>query len=90
LRIIDLQCPTVKEKLLAGALNAARPLLPSELIESWCHESNYRWRERLSGPVLTLLACIKKQLEPGTSARDIEDWLRRLRRHNQYRNGLIL
>src|SRR5439155_611707 len=29
----------------------------------------------LIGPLITLLACIKKQLEPGTSARDIEDWL---------------
>lgn len=76
MRVIDPQRLNLKDKILFSAMNAARPLLPAHLIDSWCCQLNYRWREHLLGPLITLLACIKKkQIEPGTSARDIEDWL---------------
>ena len=64
-----------KEMILAGALQPVFAFLPKMLIERWCRECGYSWRERIMGPVVTLLCCIRKQLDPQTSARDIEDWL---------------
>jgi hypothetical protein len=36
---------------------------------------DYSWRERIYGPVVTLLCCLQKQLVTGSSARIIEDQL---------------
>lgn len=72
--IIDLVPVRKKEKILAGALNPVRHLLPTDLIESWCREIDYDWRERMFGPVVTLLACVWQQLHD-LSLREVDDWV---------------
>lgn len=63
-----------KEKILDAAMNPVRLLLPTALIEHWCRELGYSWRDRVFGPVVTLLACVWKQMQPSVvSARDVED-----------------
>lgn len=70
-----------KEKILDAALNPVRLLLPTALIEQWCREADYKWRERVLGPVVTVLACIWKHLQPKVvSARDVEDGFAELAR----------
>jgi len=44
------------------------------LIEAWCRSAGHDWREQVFGPVVTLLACVYKQLQ-GASARQVEDWI---------------
>ncbi|MBV8070757.1 MAG: IS4 family transposase [Acidobacteriaceae bacterium] len=51
-----------------------RLLLPTREIESWCHAEGYVWRRRIWEPVVTLLACVFKQLTRG-STREVEDWI---------------
>jgi hypothetical protein len=72
--IIDTSATRAKEKILAGAINPLRPYLPDRLVEQWCREAKHKWRERLWGPVVTVLACVWKQLQPTASARQVEDW----------------
>jgi hypothetical protein len=63
-----------KEKILDAAMNPVRLLLPTALIEQWCRELGYSWRERVLGPVVTVLACVWKHMQPKVvSARDVED-----------------
>lgn len=62
----------------ARALNSVRKHLPNELILRCCHQAGHRWRERLWPPLLTVLACVWKQLLATASARQIEDWARSL------------
>jgi hypothetical protein len=64
-----------KEIILNGALNPLRPFLPTALIEQWCREANHSWRKRVFGPVVTLVACVWKQLQAQASARAVEDWV---------------
>jgi hypothetical protein len=74
LNIIGQERQRTKEKILDAALNPIRLLLPTALIEQWCRELDYRWRERVLGPVVTVLACVWKHLQPHrVSARDVED-----------------
>ena len=73
-----------KEKILDAALNPIRLLLPTALIEQWCREADHQWRERLLGPVVTVLACIWKHLQPEVvSARDVEDGFAELSREGR-------
>ena len=70
-----------KEKILDAALNPVRLLLPTALVEQWCREAGYAWRERVLGPVVTVLACVWKHLQPNVvSARDVEDGFAELAR----------
>jgi putative transposase len=63
-----------KEKILDAAMHPVRLLLPTALIEQWCAELGYSWRERVLGPVVTVLACVWKHMQPKVvSARDVED-----------------
>ncbi len=75
MNLIDSFSDEPKAKILAGAMQPVFAFLPKALIEAWCRECNHKWRERILGPVVTLLCCLRKQLAPGTSARDIEDWV---------------
>ena len=52
-----------------------RAWLSNARVEAWCREAQYRWRTRVFDPVVTLTACVFKQLAPGRSARHIEDWV---------------
>lgn len=65
----------LKQKILDGALNPVRALVPQALVEDLCRTCGHAWRERLMNPLLTVLACVYKQMEPGTSARAVEDWM---------------
>ena len=63
-----------KEKILDATMNPIRRLLPAALIEQWCRELNYSWRERVLGPVVTVLACVWKHMQSKVaSAREVED-----------------
>lgn len=74
MNIIVQERQRTKEKILDAALNPIRQLLPTALIEQWCRELDYRWRERVLGPMVTVLACIWKHMQPKVvSARDVED-----------------
>lgn len=65
-----------KEKVLANLLNPVQKLLPASLIEQYCRDRGYGWRERDLGPAITLLACIWKHLQSSLlSARATEDYL---------------
>jgi len=76
-----------KEIILNGALNPLRLFLPAALIEQWCREANYSWRERVFGPVVTLVACVWKQLQAQASARAVEDWLATFSISDAHRDG---
>ena len=74
MNIIDQYPHRTKEKILAACMHPTRLLLPTSLIEGWCGELGYSWRERVLGPVVTLLACVWKHMHPKVaSARDVED-----------------
>jgi hypothetical protein len=75
MNVIDTIPVRNREKILWRALLPIQNLLSVEQVESWCKEVGYVWRDRIFGPMVTLLACIKKELEPGVSARQIEDWV---------------
>lgn len=59
---------------LHGALNPFQSFLTRALVDDWARNCGHRWRAGLYTPLPTLLACIFKQLLPGTSCRDVEDW----------------
>lgn len=62
------------EKILEGALLPLRDVLTPQLIECWCREAQYLWRDRRFTPTLTLLAFLYQCLT-GSSTRAAEDWL---------------
>jgi hypothetical protein len=63
-----------KEKILDAAMLPIRELLPTALIEGWCVAAGHTWRERVMGPVVTILASVWKHMQPKVvSARDVED-----------------
>ena len=61
------------EKLSARALPVVQRFVSKAFVEEVCRDLKYCWRERYWSPLLTLLACVHKQLA-GLSARKIEDW----------------
>lgn len=63
-----------RAKIWDSALNPVRKLVTSELVNEACKAANYTWRMGLWTPLLTVLACIRKQ-QTGASARQIEDWI---------------
>jgi hypothetical protein len=79
MNVIDTQHTRTKEKILAVALNPLRQLLRTSAIEQWCCGEQHVWREQIWGPVVTLLACVWKQLKATASAREVEDWIASLR-----------
>ena len=63
-----------REKILDAAMLPIRELLPADLIEGWCVAAKHTWRERMLGPVVTVLACVWKHMQPRVvSARDVEE-----------------
>ena len=74
MNIIDQERQRTKEKILDAALHPIRLLLPTALLERWCREADHDWRERVFGPVVTVLACVWKHLQSQVaSAREVED-----------------
>lgn len=73
--IIGSEPRSTAEKVRASALLPFRAWLSNELIETWCREAQHVWRARVYDPVVTLSACIHKQLVAGRSARHVEDWV---------------
>ena len=65
---------SVQEKIRGALLNPLRSVLTDEKILEWCRRCGYVWRERQFGPVVSLLACVFKQLGM-MSARSVEDHL---------------
>jgi hypothetical protein len=79
-----------KDKILDAAMLPIRQLLPTSLIEGWCLAAKHVWRERLMGPVVTVLACVWKHMQPRTlSARGVEDGVAELsqRERSSARSG---
>lgn len=69
-------CSTsVVGKIKAAALLSVRAWLPNTVVEGWCRDVGHAWRSRVFDPVVTLTACIYKQLAQGRSARQVEDWI---------------
>ncbi len=69
-------CPRARLEtyFLEGALSFLQGFLCRSLVEAWAVAGGHRWRTCLFSPLPTLLACLHKQLAPGTSCRDVEDW----------------
>jgi hypothetical protein len=65
----------VAEKIKAAALLPVRAWLPNAEVEGWCRDAGHAWRSRVFDPLVTLAACIYKQLSRGRSARQVEDWI---------------
>jgi putative transposase len=61
------------DKISEHAVPVLQKFLSRAFVETVCREAKYSWRERGWPPLLTLLACIHKQLAC-LSARQIEDW----------------
>jgi len=61
------------EKITERALPLVQHFLSRAFVEGVCRDAKYRWRQRCWPPLLTLLACIHKQLA-NLSAREAEDW----------------
>jgi hypothetical protein len=61
------------EKICERAVPVVQHFLSRTFVEEVCRDAKYRWRNRGWPPLLTLLACIHKQLTC-LSARQIEDW----------------
>jgi hypothetical protein len=57
------------------ALNPIRGFLTDESILAACRLAGHSWRVRVWSPVLTVLACVHRQLSERSSARGVEDWL---------------
>ena len=51
-----------------------REFLTAALIEGLCRRCGHRWRERVLGPLVTILACVWKEQQL-KSVRQTEDWL---------------
>jgi hypothetical protein len=75
MNVIDTIPVRNREKILWNALLPVQRFISEEQVKGWCKEIGYVWRDRVFGPMVTLLACIKKELKPGMSARQIEDWM---------------
>lgn len=84
--IIDMDHVAVQQKIFGGFLNAVRQILTNERIRGWSVRCGHSWRERRFCPVISLLACILKQLND-LSARDVEDHLALLARSLRLRDG---
>jgi hypothetical protein len=63
-----------RSKILGMALNPVREFVSADLVKQSCARANYEWRACLWNPLLTLLACIRKE-QDGSSARQVEDWV---------------
>jgi hypothetical protein len=64
-----------REKILAGALNPIRGFITDALIHDSCRTVKHSWNQCVWDPVLTLLACVWKQLHATASVRQVEDWV---------------
>ena len=63
------------DKILRSAMLPVRELLPDALIENLCRKVGHEWRERVFNPVVTVLVCVWKHLQPGSvSLRACEDF----------------
>jgi hypothetical protein len=65
---------SVQEKIQGALLNPVRNVLSNEQILGWCRRYGHVWRRRRFCPVVSLLACMFKQLQT-VSSRAVEDYL---------------
>ena len=71
---IDADSGRTVDKILNAAMLPVRMLLPRREVDACCFQQNYRWRNRVFNPMVTLLVCVWKHLQPGlVSARAVED-----------------
>jgi hypothetical protein len=70
MNVIDAIPHRLREKFLFAALAPIQALLPAAVIEGFCREAGYAWRERKWGPAVTVLACFWKQLVGTTSHKE--------------------
>lgn len=66
------------EDTAARFLNSVRKYVTNDLVDKCCQCAGHRWRQRLWPPLITILACLWKQLMATASARQVEDWARSL------------
>ena len=63
------------DKIMGSALLPVRDLLTNALIENHCRRVGHEWRDRVFNPVVTVLVCVWKHLQPGpVSLRVCEDY----------------
>lgn len=63
------------DKILRDAMLPVRESLPDALIENLCRQVGHEWRNRVFSPVVTVLVCVWKHLQPGpVSLRACEDY----------------
>jgi len=58
---------TISERIVASTLNAIQQLLPQSKIEQVCAEVQYRWRDRVLSPAVTVLHMILAAIWPEES-----------------------
>lgn len=64
-----------KAKIVEAALNTVREFLTDEMVLNSCRSAEHRWNRCRWCPVLTVLACVWKQLQATACARQVEDWV---------------
>jgi putative transposase len=73
--IIDSNRERTVDKILSAALLPVRVLLPRSEVDACCAQLHHDWRDRVFNPMVTLLICIWKHLQPGlVSVRAAEDY----------------
>ena len=72
---IVLSSREAQAKVLGSVLQVCWPFLPRAAVLKWCRECRHAWRERRWTPLVSLWACVWKQMQGGASARDVEDWI---------------
>src|SRR5947209_8377084 len=63
-----------RAKILRSALNPVREFVTAAVVRQACARAKYNWRAGLWCPLLSILACVWKEME-GASARQVEDWI---------------
>lgn len=61
------EAPAISERIVASTLNAIQQLLPQSKIEQVCAEVQYRWRDRVLSPAVTVLHMILAAIWPEES-----------------------
>ena len=76
---IDSKRERTSDKILNEALLPVRQLLPISDVEACCRRLGHGWRDRVYNPMVTLLVCVWKHLQPDrVSARATEDFAQSL------------
>jgi hypothetical protein len=75
MNIIDANRDRTVDKIMSAALLPVRSLLPLSEVDACCVRLRHDWRNRVFNPMVTLLVCVWKHLQPGlVSVRAAEDY----------------